>query len=163
MILPAITLEHSSMEVTATPSNALIGETLETEIWAKAQSDRKETVFVLAADGDNAGLDESWFIFDEDTGTAEVESQHGTDVDWDREYQEDGTVYYWFALKRGQSAQFFPSVGQRDGTVPRRRSRGKRTVAGNGGRRRHFCLSQRLEKPALTKAAQESRKRKKMI
>lgn len=106
LILPAITLEHSSMEVTATPSNALIGETLETEIWAKAQSDRKETVFVLAADGDNAGLDESWFIFDEDTGTAEVESQHGTDVELHREYQEDGTVYYWFALKRGQSAQF---------------------------------------------------------
>lgn len=106
LILPAITLEHNSMEVTATPSNALIGETLETEIWAKAQSDRKETVFVLAADGDNAGLDESWFIFDEDTGTAEVESQHGTDVELHREYQEDGTVYYWFALKRGQSAQF---------------------------------------------------------
>lgn len=43
LILPAITMEHSTLEVTATPSEAVLGETIDTEIYAEAEDGREET------------------------------------------------------------------------------------------------------------------------
>ena len=45
LILPAITMEHSTLEVTATPSEAVLGETIDTEIYAEAEDGREETFF----------------------------------------------------------------------------------------------------------------------
>ena len=105
LILPAITMEHSTLEVTATLSEAVLGETIDTEIYAEAEGDREETFFVLSADGDNAGLDESQFGFDED-GIAVIEDVDGQAIKLHREYDEDGVVCYWFTLSEGQSTQF---------------------------------------------------------
>ena len=105
LILPAITMEHSTLEVTATPSEAVLGETIDTEIYAEAEDGREETFFVISADGDNAGLDESQFGFDED-GIAVIEDVGGQAIKLHREYDEDGVVCYWFTLSEGQSAQF---------------------------------------------------------
>lgn len=63
LILPAITMENSVLEVTSTPSEAVLGEVIKTEIFALADDGREETYFVLTADGDNAGLDESRLDF----------------------------------------------------------------------------------------------------
>ncbi len=105
LILPAITMEHGIFEVTATPSEAALGETIDTEIYAEAEDGREETFFVLSADGDNAGLDESQLDFDED-GIAVIEDADGQVIDFHREYDEDGIACYWFKLTEGQSTQF---------------------------------------------------------
>ena len=110
LILPAITMEHGSMEVTATASEMFLGETNYTEILAKADDGRAETVFALTADGENAGLDGKRIKFS-DGGTAKIPTRDGEKVELHREYQEDGQVVYWFALKRGEQANFrFPWV-----------------------------------------------------
>ena len=105
LILPAITMEHGSMEVTATASEMFLGETNYTEILAKADDGRAETVFALTADGENAGLDGKRIKFS-DGGTAKIPTRDGEKVELHREYQEDGRVVYWFALKRGEQANF---------------------------------------------------------
>ena len=105
LILPAITMEHGSMEVTATASEMFLGETNYTEILAKADDGRAETVFALTADGENAGLDGKRIKFS-DGGTAKIPTRDGEKVELHREYQEDGQVVYWFALKRGEQANF---------------------------------------------------------
>ena len=105
LILPAITMEHGIFEVTATPSEAALGETIDTEIYAEAEDGREETFFVLSADGDNAGLDESQFDFDED-GTAVIEDVDGQLIEIHREYNESGVTTYWFVLEKGQSFNF---------------------------------------------------------
>ena len=105
LILPAITMEHGSMEVTATASEMFLGETNYTEIHAKADDGRAETVFALTADGENAGLNGKRIKFS-DGGTAKIPTRDGEKVELHREYQEDGQVVYWFALKRGEQANF---------------------------------------------------------
>lgn len=105
LILPAITMENSVLEVTATPSEAVLGEVIETEIFALADDGREETYFVLTADGDNAGLDESQLDFDSD-GIASIEDTNGQVIDLHREYTEAGEARYWFVLQEGQSASF---------------------------------------------------------
>lgn len=104
LILPAITMENSILEVNAVSSRAALGERIETEIYASADDGRKETFFVLAADGRNAGLDESRFDFKRDV--AVVESEDGQDIELHREYTEDGVARYWFVLEQGQTASF---------------------------------------------------------
>lgn len=89
LILPAITMEHGSMEVTATASEMFLGETNYTEIHAKADDGRAETVFALTADGENAGLDGKRIKFS-DGGTAKIPTRDGEKVELHREYQEDG-------------------------------------------------------------------------
>ena len=59
LILPAITMEHSIFQATASWIEAELGETILTEVYAEAADGREETFFVIKADGDNAGLDES--------------------------------------------------------------------------------------------------------
>lgn len=105
LILPAITMENSVLEVTATPSEAVLGEVIETEIFASADDGRKETYFVLTADGDNAGLDESQLDFDSD-GIASIEDENEQVIDLHREYTKTGEARYWFVLQEGQSASF---------------------------------------------------------
>lgn len=105
LILPAITMEHSILEVTATPSRAVLGETIDTEIYAEAADGREETFFVLSVDGDNADLDESQLDFDEN-GIAVFEDVDGQEIELCRAYDEDGIVCYWFTLMEGQSVQF---------------------------------------------------------
>ncbi len=105
LILPAITMENSIFEVTAAPSEVSLGETVYSEIYAVADDGREETFFVLSADGDNAGLDESRLAFDED-GVAVIRDEAGQTVALHREYTEDGEAHYWFVLSRGQSASF---------------------------------------------------------
>lgn len=105
LILPVITMENSVLEVTATPSEAVLGEVIETEIFASADDGRKETYFVLTADGDNAGLDESQLDFDSD-GIASIEDENEQVIDLHREYTKTGEARYWFILQEGQSASF---------------------------------------------------------
>ncbi len=105
LILPAATMEHSILEVTATPSEALLRETIYTEIYAEAEDDRKETVFVLMADGANAGLDEEQLDFDDDD-IALVQDEDEQEIELHREYGEDGVTTYWFTLEKGQSSRF---------------------------------------------------------
>lgn len=105
LILPAITMENSTLEVTATPSLAALGETIDTEIYATADNGRSETTFVLEADGDNAGLDESQFDFDDDD-VAVVRTIEGQDIELHREYTVDGIARYWFTLGEGESVHF---------------------------------------------------------
>lgn len=104
LILPAITMEHSILEITATPSEIALGRTIYTEIFAEAEDDREETVFVLIADGDNAGLDENRIDFENDA--AFIKDETGQKIKLFREYEGDGTVQYWFTLERGQSVRF---------------------------------------------------------
>ena len=48
LILPAITMEHSTLEVTATPSEAVLGETIDTEIYAEPRmAERKHFLLYL--------------------------------------------------------------------------------------------------------------------
>ena len=105
LILPAITMENSVLEVTATPSEAVLGEVIETEIFASADDGRKKTYFVLTADGDNAGLDESQLDFDSD-GIASIEDENEQVIDLHREYTKTGEARSWFVLQEGQSASF---------------------------------------------------------
>lgn len=111
LILPAVTLTGGSFAVTARAAGALpegaypIGQAAETEIFAEADGGRAETVFVLLADGDNAGLDESRIAFD-GGGTAAVPAQDGGSVELHREYTQSGEARYWFALAQGQSVRF---------------------------------------------------------
>lgn len=105
LILPAITMEHSTLEVTATPSEAVLGEIINAEVCAEAEKGRTETFFVLSANGDNAGLDESQIEFDEE-GIVAIEDADGQVIDLHREYGEDGLVCYWFTLTEGQSTRF---------------------------------------------------------
>ncbi len=105
LILPAITMENSTFEVTATPSEAVLGEVIDSEIYAVADDGREETFFVLSADGNNAGLDESRLDFDSD-GIASIEDENGQAIDLHREYTEAGEARYWFVLQEGQSASF---------------------------------------------------------
>lgn len=105
LILPAITMENSVLEVTSTPSEAVLGEVIKTEIFALADDGREETYFVLTADGDNAGLDESRLDF-ESEGIASIEDENGQGIDLHREYTETGAARYWFVMQEGQSASF---------------------------------------------------------
>lgn len=105
LILPAITMENSSLEVSATPSQAALGEIIYSEIAATADDGRDETFFVLTVDGDNAGLDESRLNFDSD-GVAVVETADGPLLELHRDYTEDGSARYWFVLQQGQSVHF---------------------------------------------------------
>ena len=105
LILPAITMENSVLEVTATPSETILGETIYSEIYAEAKEERYETIFLLTADGDNAGLDDRGLAFD-DRDVALLEDEDGQEIRLHREYGEDGRANYWFALKYGQSSRF---------------------------------------------------------
>lgn len=105
LILPAITMENSAIEVTPHSTAAAPGEMIDTEIYAKAENGRSETTFFLRADGENAGLDESVFDFDSD-GIAVFEDGEGRDIELHREYTGNGVVCYWFTLEQGRSAYF---------------------------------------------------------
>ena len=105
LILPAITMEHSTFEITAASSEAALGETIHSEIYAEADNGREETFFVLNVDGDNAGLDESQLRFGSD-GAADITDEDGRNVTIHREYTENGEARYWFVLPRDQSVRF---------------------------------------------------------
>lgn len=105
LILPAITLERSPLDVAAAASQAALGDRIFTEVRAEARDDWAQTVFVLLADGDNAGLDEGKVLFDAD-GAARIQDEDGQEITLYREYQTDGTARYWFALPQGQSSRF---------------------------------------------------------
>lgn len=104
LILPAITMEHGTIQVSSGRSEAELNETALFEIKATAADDREETVFVLNAHGDNAGLDESQIIFKEET--AQIRDEDGQTIELHREYAEEGTIAYWFTLAKGQSGSF---------------------------------------------------------
>lgn len=105
LILPAITMENSTFEVTTALSEAELGESIDSEICAAADDGREETFFVLTADGDNAGLDEGQFAFDQD-GVTIIEDEDGQFIELHREYTESGQANYWFVLEQGQSTRF---------------------------------------------------------
>ena len=105
LILPALTMEHGTFEVTPVSLEAVLGETINTDIFATAEDGREETFFALSADGDNAGLDEGQFDFDRD-GMVVITDQNGLNIELHREYTGDGKAHYWFTLAEGQSASF---------------------------------------------------------
>lgn len=105
LILPAVTMEKSTFEVTAASSEAVFGENIYSEIHATADDGREETFFVLTADGNNAGLNESQIHFD-DNGVTAVADENGQTIQLHREYTENGASHYWFVLKQGQSVSF---------------------------------------------------------
>lgn len=105
LILPARTMEHGAFEVTPVSAGAVPGETIRTDVSAAAGDGWEQTTFVITADGDNAGLDESQFTFDGD-GLAYLTDQNGQSIALHRAYTEDGLARYWFTLPEGQSAAF---------------------------------------------------------
>lgn len=105
LILPAITMEHSIFQATASWIEAELGETILTEVYAEAADGREETFFVIKADGDNAGLDESQLYFDDDTAC--ILDEDGREIELHREYQKSGAVYYWFVLEEGEASRFW--------------------------------------------------------
>lgn len=105
LILPALTMEHGTFEVTPVSVEAALGETINTEVLAAADDGQEETFFALSADGDNAGLDEGQFDFDRD-GIAVITDQNGLNIELHKEYTENSEAHYWFTLSEGQSAGF---------------------------------------------------------
>ena len=110
-------MENSTFEVTTALSEAELGESIDSEICAAADDGREETFFVLTADGDNAGLDEGQFAFDQD-GVTIIEDEDGQFIELHREYTESGQANYWFVLEQGQSTRFFPFLDERCGPLP---------------------------------------------
>lgn len=105
LILPALTMEHGTFEVTPASVEAVLGETINTEVVAAADDGREKTFFALSVGGDNAGLDEGQFAFDRD-GITVIPDQNGRNIELHRAYTEDGEAHYWFTLSEGQSAVF---------------------------------------------------------
>lgn len=105
LILPAITMEHGTIQVAVPRTEAALGAPIVAEITAEAANDRQETIFVLEADGDNAGLDETALDFD-GGGVAVLEDEDGEEIELHRDYQGDGSVCVWFSLGRGQASRF---------------------------------------------------------
>ena len=105
LILPAITMEHNTFELTAVSSKTSPGEAIITELYAEAANSSEETCFVLNADGNNAGLDTSQLDFDENN-IVTMQDDNGQEIALHREYSEDGIASYWFMLNGGQSTRF---------------------------------------------------------
>lgn len=105
LILPAITMEHGSIQVETGKSDGVPGEPITANIYAEAADDRTETVFVLAADGNNAGLDEQQIGFDQHN-TAQILDDAGQEIILHREFQKNGAIHYWFILGQGQASRF---------------------------------------------------------
>ncbi len=105
MILPAITMGHNLFEIEVEEESGIPGTPVEARLTAEADGDREETVFFLAVDGKNAGLDDSSLIFDGEH-TAVITDENGKQITLHREYREDGSAEYWFALAEGQRSEF---------------------------------------------------------
>lgn len=105
LILPAITMEHSGLEITAESLEASWEEAICTKISALAENDREETVFSWKTEGADAGLDESGISFDAD-GIAWIQDENGEVIELHRDFAGDGVTNYWFVLGAGQSRDF---------------------------------------------------------
>lgn len=105
LILPAITMERGAISVESETERQALGESVATVLGAEARDDAPVTYFVLRAEGANAGLDEAALSFDGE-GRAELYDAEGRRIELRREYCEDGSVLYWFALARGERRSF---------------------------------------------------------
>ena len=103
LILPAITMEHPVLEVSPRSIEAAPGETIVTEIYARAGSAAPAT-FLVVAEGENAGVVEPFLAFD--GGTAAVPTAEGTALALHGDTGSDGVSRYWFTLQPEQSATF---------------------------------------------------------
>lgn len=106
LILPAITLEKRQPSISAELLTAESGETSEVVVHAFAGEDTAETVFVLTAQSENAGLS-LCYSFDEE-GAAVVLDSEGKELLLYRSVREntENTVDYHFILARGQKTEF---------------------------------------------------------
>ena len=105
LILPAITMERGAISVESETERQALGESVATVLSAEARDDAPVTYFVLRAEGANAGLDEAALGFDGE-GRAELYDAEGRRTELRREYCEDGSVLYRFALARGERRSF---------------------------------------------------------
>lgn len=105
LILPAITMERGAISVESETDRQALGESVATVLSAEARDDAPVTYFVLRAEGANAGLDEAALGFDGE-GRAELYDVEGLCIELRREYCEDGSVLYRFALARGERRSF---------------------------------------------------------
>lgn len=105
LILPAITMERGAISVESETERQALGESVATVLSAEARDDAPVTYFVLRAEGANAGLDEAALGFDGE-GRAELYDAEGRCIELRREYCEDGSVLYRFALARGERRSF---------------------------------------------------------
>ena len=105
LILPAITMERGAISVESETERQALGESVATVLSAEARDDAPVTYFVLRAEGANAGLDEAALGFDGE-GRAELYDVEGRRIELRREYCEDGSVLYRFALARGERRSF---------------------------------------------------------
>ena len=102
LILPAVTMGQGTIRTQVGRTVAVPGEAVTVGMEMEAAGGQEETVFVLRAEGENAGLDESQIVFDEKE-KASVTDVNGEKVTLHREYEEDGSALYWFSLKEGQT------------------------------------------------------------
>lgn len=123
LILPAITMERGAISVESETDRQALGESVATVLSVEARDDAPETYFALRAEGVNAGLDEAALGFDGE-GRAELYDAEGRRIELRREYCEDGSVLYWFALARGERRSFtlnwINGVDKFRAVVPRR-------------------------------------------
>lgn len=103
LILPAITMEHPVLEVSPLSIEAAPGETIGTEVYARAAG-TSATTFLLLAEGENAGLLEETLAFD--SGTATVYGTDGTAILFHGDTGSDGVSRYWFTLGPTETACF---------------------------------------------------------
>lgn len=105
LTLPAVTMTRGTIAVEAEKESAAPGEQISVRVQAEASGGRAETFFVLAAQGENAGMQSEGLSFDEE-GIARVNPKEGNPFALHRIYCEDGAVQYWFSLQEGESSVF---------------------------------------------------------
>ena len=102
-VTPAVPMNHASLEVTAQKTESRVGEPIQTEIHAMASEEWEETYFVIRADGENAGMEDTV-----DFGQTQLAwmGEEEEEVELHREYTQGGDVFYWFYLEAGMEQRF---------------------------------------------------------
>ena len=105
LTLPAVTMTRGTIALEAEKESAAPGEQISVRVQAEASGGRAETFFVLAAQGENAGMQPEGLSFDEE-GIARVNPKEGNPFALHRIYCADGAAQYWFSLPEGESSVF---------------------------------------------------------
>lgn len=115
LMKPAISMGDATLEVTADQTNAIFGEPLSVHIKAQSLEEQEETICMLSAETIDAELSGE-YIFDENN-VAHITDHNGQNVELHRVSESDGTVRYWFGLKKEEKTDFnlnFVSVDARE-------------------------------------------------
>lgn len=114
LILPAITMEKSDVQITADTKAAAFGDTLSVSVAASAGTERDESVFYLISRTQNVQL--SGLTFNEDN-TAETTDMEGKKITLHRVVNADGSSEFWFSLAKDEKTSFTLSFAS-TGTAP---------------------------------------------